>query len=596
MATLETVRKAVQLIEPTRRARWFLLGGLSILASILEAFGALLIFALLGVITEPNEGISLPLIGDLSATFPAVSPQKLLLYSLILIGAFFVVRALFFLVQVYLQHRVAYNAGVLLSQRLLGNYLRMPYALYLQRNSAELIRNANDSVDVISRFLFVPAVAVIADALLIIGVVAILLFVAPAVTLLATAVLGPIIVILLRAIQPQMEKLGAEGQEMAKESLQWIQQSLQGFRDITLMDRHRFFESQYATRKAALARAYYMQATYVGVPRIALETIFVLFILVFLGVTVLGPGSLVDAISVLGLFSYAVLRIMPAANRMVSSVNMFKFGAAAVDNVYNDLFIDRADPHQPTESINFKESLVVEDLHYTYPDTEDPVLLGIDLQIEKGESIGIVGPTGSGKSTLVDLMLGLLTPTSGSIKVDGVDIATRTAAWQVSLGVVSQSAFLIDDSIRHNIALGLDDSEIDEERLEKAIKVAALDSVIDSLAEGLDTLIGERGVRLSGGQRQRVSIARALYLEPAVLVLDEGTSALDNVTEAQVMEAISSTSEKRTLIAIAHRLSTVERCDRIAVLKGGRIDDVGSFHELLQRSVEFRRLAEAGTP
>ena len=594
MATMETVRMSSRLIQPTKRMRWVVLAALALVVSGLEALGALLIFALMGVITRPEKGFVLPGLGDLNSRFPGIDPDRLLLYALVFVGVFFVVRGAVFLLQVYLQHRVAYNAGVLLSERLLKNYLRMPYVLHLQRNSAELIRNANESVDVIARFVFVPAVALLADALLVLAVLAVLLVAAPLPTLLAVAVLGPLVFVLLRSLQPRMESLGVEGQVMAKESLQWIQQSLQGIRDIRLIRRARYFESQYATRKATLARAYYLQATYVSVPRIALETIFVIFILVFLGFTILGPGTLDEAISILGLFAYAVLRVMPAVNRMIGSVNMFKFGSAAVGNVASDLEYE-PDDEVIAASLPFKDRISVIDVSFTYPGTAEPVIDGITLDIRAGESLGIVGTTGSGKSTLVDLLLGLLDPSTGVIQVDGVDISGRIQEWQASLGVVSQTVFLIDDSLRRNIALGIDDSQVDETRMTRAISSAQLQPFVESLPDGLDTLIGERGVRLSGGQRQRVSIARALYLEPSVLILDEGTSALDNETEALVIDAIGQ-APSRTVIAVAHRLTTVERCDRIIVLKEGKIEDMGTHSELLGRSPVFRKLVEAGNP
>jgi ABC-type multidrug transport system fused ATPase/permease subunit len=234
---------------------------------------------------------------------------------------------------------------------------------------------------------------------------------------------------------------------------------------------------------------------------------------------------------------------------------------------------------------------VVDKVSYHYPNHERLVLDHVSVAIDRGTSLGVVGSTGAGKSTLIDLVLGLLSPTSGTISVDGIDVFANRIAWQRRLGVVSQSVFLLDDTLRRNVAFGLPDGDIDDQRVAEAIDAAHLGDFVESLPEGVETVVGERGARLSGGQRQRVAIARALYRRPEVIVFDEGTSALDNLTESAIMSALEALHGDRTLIIVAHRLTTVRRCDQIVLLENGRVIDTGTYDDLVERSASFRRMA-----
>jgi ATP-binding cassette subfamily C protein len=240
------------------------------------------------------------------------------------------------------------------------------------------------------------------------------------------------------------------------------------------------------------------------------------------------------------------------------------------------------------------EELTLENLEYRYPGTDSSILNSLSLTITRGESVAIVGPSGAGKTTLIDLILGLLSPTAGSIKLNGRDLRYQLRVWQDSVGYVPQSIFLLDDTLRRNIALGIDDKDIDSKTLDRAVSIAHIDDHIRSLPRGLDTMIGEFGIRLSGGQRQRIGIARAMYRDPEVLILDEATSSLDNETEQSIANSIENLRGKKTLLIIAHRLSTVRNCDRIVFLKAGKIDDVGSFDQLYEKNPDFRKLATLG--
>jgi ATP-binding cassette, subfamily B, bacterial PglK len=275
----------------------------------------------------------------------------------------------------------------------------------------------------------------------------------------------------------------------------------------------------------------------------------------------------------------------------MKNFNDIRYGRAALDDVQADL--RRPVPPLPTDTrpLPFLDRVVVEDVTFAYEGTDTPAVEGIDLEIRRGQSLGIVGATGAGKSTLVDLLIGLSTPTAGRITIDGVDLRGNEPAWHRQLGMVSQEMFLLDDTLRRNIALGLPDDEIDDARIGHAVRLAQLEDFVSGLPEGLETYVGERGVRVSGGQRQRIAIARALYPRPEVLILDEGTSALDNLTEAALIEALAQLHEDHTIITIAHRLSSVQDHDNIVFLRDGRIEATGTFDELIERSVAFQRMA-----
>ncbi len=287
---------------------------------------------------------------------------------------------------------------------------------------------------------------------------------------------------------------------------------------------------------------------------------------------------------------------MPALNRMVANVNTLRFAEAAVADVHEDLqrLDDVPTPsleHHAVAPLVVTRGITLSDLSFRYDGAERDALNEIDFTIVNGASVGVVGSTGGGKSTLIDVVLGLLRPTSGQVLVDDVDIHDRLSAWQACIGVVPQQIFLLDDTLRRNVALGVPDDEIDDDAVVEALSLAQLDEVVRSTPEGLDLRLGERGSRLSGGQRQRVVIARALYRRPHVLVFDEGTSALDNVTEAELIAAIARLKGERTVITVAHRLTTVRQCDVILMLKDGRIHDTGTFDELVARNAEFRLMA-----
>lgn len=585
-SVLAVLRDARELIDEEYRPRWVAVVLVAILASVAEAVGAIMLYLLLRMVNDPVAGLNVPVIGDLRDRFPGTTENTLIGVVIAVMGTFFLLRAGIAILQARLQNRTANQMGAEVSRRLLAGYLRLPWAFHLTRNSSESIRNASTSVGEVVAYVLLPIVMLLAEGLVVFGLVLVMLVLAPLATLGTLVVLGPLVLVLLRLVQPRLTRAGTVTQAAHQESIQAIQQSLGGLREIKVLGREEWFVDQFAEIRARMARALTSRTVLTEVPRISIETILLLLIVLFLGVTYLTGGSVQGSITILGLFAYAALRVLPGLNRAVAQINTLRYGAPALVAVLDDLRLVEAaaEVPEPAAPLRFEHRIALEGVSFRYEGGDRDALSHIDLEVRRGESIGIIGPTGSGKSTLIDVLLGLLVPTTGRVAVDGQNVADDTAAWQRNIGIVPQSVFLIDDTLRRNVALGLPEEAVDDDALAEAASLAQLDEVIAGLPDGLDTRVGEAGIRLSGGQRQRVAIARALYHRPSVLIFDEATSSLDTATEAGIVCALERLRGKRTLFTVAHRLSTVESCDRVIVVIDGSIADEGAFAEVTARS------------
>jgi ABC-type multidrug transport system fused ATPase/permease subunit len=560
------------LVEPGKRILWAGMVVFALVISGLEGAGAVLVYALVGLATDPQGATDLPLVGDVRALLPDTPHDQRVALTAMAVAVFFVIRGGAVLGQRYYQDRVTQQAGVDLQTRLLERYLRLPYSFHLRRNSSELIRNTNESVAEILNSVLVPAVKLLSEAFVVLVILIVLM-------------------LALRVVRPRVRHLGSVSQREGARSYQALQQGLHGYRDITVLGRQDFFIDTFRRSRAVIARTRYLRGVLSELPRVSIEGTMIGLIAAFVAVSTLRGDGARESLAVLGLFAYAALRIMPALNKIVNSINAMRFGHAALDDVRDDLGLSVPEGHRGDERLPFSDALRLESVEFTYEGTSEPTLRDIDFEIRSGDSIGIVGATGSGKSTLVDLIVGLSHPTRGRITVDGLPLARRETAWQRNIGMVSQQVFLLDDTLRRNIALGVPQEEVDEDRVREAVRLAQLSEFVAALPEGLDTTVGEHGMRVSGGQRQRVAIARALYPQPSLIVLDEGTSALDNLTESMFIEALRELRRDHTIITVAHRLSTVRDYDRIVFMRAGRIEDIGTFDQLGARNEGFRLLA-----
>jgi ABC-type multidrug transport system fused ATPase/permease subunit len=364
--------------------------------------------------------------------------------------------------------------------------------------------------------------------------------------------------------------------------IQHLQQGLGGAKDVKLLGRESDFLNQYSIHNKESARVNQLNNTVQQLPRIWLELLAVCGLVALVLVMLAQGGALETIIPKLGLFAVVTFRLMPSISRLLNVMQSLKYCLPVIDVLQKDLILPAPEEQEnkSTQS-TFHKSLELQHITYTYPSADLPSLKDISLSIQCGESVGFIGTSGAGKSTLVDILLGLLPPDHGVVSVDGKDIQKNLRFWQNQIGYVPQSIYLTDDTLLRNIAFGLSSEQINQESVLKAIRAAHLDDFIQSLPEGLNTIVGERGVRLSGGQRQRIGIARALYHDPSVLVLDEATSALDTATEVGVMEAVRELHGSKTIIIVAHRLSTIEHCDRLYQLENGQIKTYGTPNDVL---------------
>jgi ATP-binding cassette subfamily C protein len=592
---LDDFSKCFTLLSPALRRRWIWLIPLGVLAAAAEAVGAAAIFLFLQVIADPDAIETLPVVSAFTPLTPRLDDRTMIVVLGGSLMLFYLARNLILSGVTYLREGLVQLSIVEVGDRLFDGYLRAPYAFHLGRHSATLIQQTRASVRAAYELVLAAGVQMGAELLVVIALAALLVTVAPVLTLAAGAVTLALVLLANPLSRRYFVRSGEQHKQIDAALLQHLQQGLGLLREVKLAGREPFFVARVTEQRRALGRVRHHRAALDTGLRLALETAFlcVTMLVIILVSLTFGPGS--EVMALLGLFAYATFRLVPSANRITLYISNARSGHAFVRDLHADLQALSATPSEADApdagDLPFTETLALERVSFIYDTRDVHAVREVDLLIRPGESIGIVGPTGAGKSTLVDLILGLLEPTTGRITVDGRDARTARRAWQRQLGYVPQELYLIDDTVRRNIAFGLADRDIDDARVREAARLALLDQLVDGWPDGLDTIIGERGAALSGGQRQRVAIARALYRRPSVLVFDEATSALDTATEREIIDAIERMHGSVTAIVIAHRLTTIRRYDRIVVMDDGRIVDTGRFDDLLERSALFRDLA-----
>ena len=566
---------------------------LALTAAGLEALGAAAVFGLIKLVGDRSYAAAVP---GLAAVARWSDGRATVVAAAVAVALFYLFKNAFLIAVAALQSRVISESIVSVSRRMLQGYLASPFVSHLRRNSAELIRNSTHSVQTAFREVMEPTFAAVTEACIAAAIVLVLMLKAPLLTLIASIALGGALTVTVVLTRRAIAAWGREEQVLRGRVLQTLQQAFHGLKEIKIRGRERFYYEGFSRQQHALARVLYLNATVSTVSRLLIETVFICGVLLVIVLATLGTNTAPDIVPLLGLYAYAGFRVIPSVNRIVAYIGRVQYGSAAVDALYEDFrqFPDVLDePVRDREpGLTFADRFVLSGVGFSYG-PQLPALQAIDLTVLRGQSVGIVGPTGAGKSTLIDVILGLLRPSEGRITVDGTDIFAALRSWQSKIGYVPQMVYLTDDTLRRNVAFGLGDDEIDDEKLHAALRMAQLENFTAALPDGLDTVVGERGTRLSGGERQRVAIARALYHEPELLVFDEATAALDSHTERELTRAIESLRGKKTLLIIAHRLSTVRSCDRLVLLRAGRIEAEGSFDELVARDPHFRTLARA---
>lgn len=588
-----TYKRILGILDPRDRHAWWKLSALSVLIGLIEAAGVISILPFLAIAADSSL-VTRP--GPLKTVYDGSGLTDVLHFQIALgVGVFlFLVGGIALrLGNFYLQTRFARRQAALLSQRLLRRYLHKPYPWFLDQHSSRLGQGILYEVEQVVSGSVMNGMNLIAYAAVAVSVLTVLFLADPVAAVVVGGLLGVAYGGIFLALRKRLQRLGERRVAMNNARFAIVQEALGGIKDVKLRQLEDTFADRFRAPSEKVAQIRARVAVIAEAPRNLLEACaFGAMILFVIWMLALNDGSLAAALPIIGLYAFAGIRLFPVLQRLYRAYAILRVDSHALEGLHAEL---TAPPPETSADagnrLRLDDSLTLDALSYRYPGTERNALDRVSLSIAARTTVGIVGPSGSGKSTLLDVILGLLPADEGTLAVDGTPVAgARMAAWQRAIGYVPQSIYLLDDTIAANIAFGLGPDAVDHAALARAAEAAGLSAFLDSLPDGLETRVGERGVRLSGGQRQRIGIARALYHDPDVLAFDEATSALDGLTEREVLDAIGRLGGQKTILMIAHRMTTVRQCDQIFLIEGGRIVDSGSYDALKARSPGFRAL------
>jgi ABC-type multidrug transport system fused ATPase/permease subunit len=596
---VETYRKLFDLLSYQERKRGVLLLAVIVVMALLEVVGVASVIPFMSVLANPQVVETNEHLNRIYSGLGFESHQRFLFFLGLVVLGFITLSIAFKALTTYALTRFTEMRNYSLSKRLVAGYLCQPYEWFLNRHSGDLGKSILSEVTQVINGALIPLMQAIAHGAVSIALLALLLIVDAKVALIAAAVLGGAYGLIYLGLRRYLSRIGADRVKANRERFTAVQEAFGGIKDVkvaalegAMLNRYDGPAKRFASHQAASQVASQL-------PRFAMEIISFAGILAVALYLMAGAGGLQQALPVLSVFAFAGYRLMPALQSVYANVSKLRFASPALEALHRDFTSLEGGGgdllnHQHPVPMGVTEAIRLEQVDYSYPKAERPALNGLNLTIPAHTTVGLVGATGSGKTTTVDIILGLLRPQRGRLSVDGESITpANVRAWQRTIGYVPQHIYLADDSVAANIAFGLPPEQVDMQAVERAARIANLHVFVsEELPNGYATTVGERGVRLSGGQRQRIGIARALYFDPPVLILDEATSALDGITEQAVMEAVNNLGHKKTIILIAHRLATVHNCDCIYLLEHGRVTAQGRYEELVANNERFREMAQ----
>ena len=570
-----------------RRQLWQL-AGLAVLILIggtLETLGVSMMVPVVDAVMEPDQFMQKSYVKEIAAFFHIQTARQLIIGMLLLLIVLFIIKNAYLLFQIYVQNTfVTRNRNRMIS-RVMREFLNRPYEDYLGADIPTVFRLTDSDIPNAFQLILV-LIQMITEIVVAVSIcIVLVLVVSPLISIGCGLLFLGMTLVITKVLKPRLNAIGRKNQEIQSRIAKWRIQSIYGLKDVKVLHREEFFVRNYYESGAIGANVARNYAVMNNTPRLLIETFFIVAMLTFILVFALQGGDFTTLFSKLTAFAVAAVRVMPATNRINTYLSEIAYAQPCLDYLYENLTesmkLDvngsvtglsggKAEEKPP---LTLTDKISLDHISYTYPNTDKPIFTDAHMEVKKGQSVGIMGPSGAGKSTIVDILLGLLHVQEGTITCDGRNVFENYPSWLAKIGYIPQSIYLIDESIRDNIAFGIDADKIDDERIWEALEEAQLKQFVEELPEGLDTTIGDRGVRISGGQRQRLGIARALYYHPEILVFDEATSALDGDTETAVMEAINSFHGKKTMVIIAHRLNTIEKCDVIYKVENGKITE-----------------------
>ena len=576
------LQKINEIFDKKQKRQLVLLGFMIFIGGFLETLGVSTMIPVVTVLLTPEKVQEYidqyDFLSKICTTLHITSVNQIAVSLLLLLMAVYVIKNVYLLFLVYRQNTfITQNRNNMIS-RVMAEFLNRPYEEYLGADIPTVFR-ITDS-DIPQTFALMLALLSLASEVVVSCLIFLVLLIQNVqMTLFVMLVFGVLTLVIVKVLKPRLNRIGARNQAIQSRIAKWRIQATYGLKDVKVLNREDFFvRNYYETGKtgANVARNY---AVLNNTPRLLIETIFIVSMLGYIAIYINGGGDVSEMMTTIATFGVAAIRVLPSVNRINTYITEIAYATPSLNFVYENLqqgmktdaMLAERKANSQKEKLKLEDKIELNHISFHYPDSDKNIFTDAHMVVPKGKSVGIIGSSGAGKSTIVDILLGLLHAQEGQITCDGVDIFKNYESWLAQIGYIPQSIYLIDESIRDNIAFGIDEDKIDEKRIWEVLEEAQLKEFIEELPEGLDTTIGDRGIRLSGGQRQRIGIARALYHDPEILVFDEATSALDNETEAAVMEAVNSFHGKKTMVIIAHRLNTIEKCDMIYKVENEKI-------------------------
>ncbi len=575
------LQKMMVLLDKRQKKQMVGIVFLMLIGGVLESLGISLIVPVMTIVIDPEAVNTSKYLHWVYENFHLTSATQLTMLAMLALILVFVIKNIFLYFMNVIQLRFVYTNQFATSQRMMINFMKRPYEYYLHADTAVIQRNITSDVNNMYG-LILSFLQLISEIIVFACLVLILLIQDVKMTSFIAILLITVLMVIKFVIKPIMTRAGQENQDYYSGLFKWINEAVTGIKEIKISAKENYFINGYGECGKGYVSAVQKYNIYNSTPRLLIETISIAGMVGYMMIVMYRGASLTSLLPQLSVLAAAAARLLPSANRInnyLTSIAYFEpFFMNVSDNLQTEIHDDSVSydlaNYQDTEEIEklpVKKEIALRDITYHYPGYEVNVLHHANMTIPVGKSVGIVGTSGAGKTTIVDVMLGLLQPTSGEILADGVEVRDHYKGWLKNIGYIPQVIFMLDSTIKKNVAFGIPDDQIDEDKVWQALKEAQLDEYVRSLPEQLETTIGERGIRLSGGQRQRIGIARALFEDPEVLVLDEATSALDGETEAAIMDSINRLHGRKTLVIIAHRLQTIEKCDIVFRVQDGQV-------------------------
>lgn len=568
------LHKVGYLFDKKQKRQLVGLAVLILIGGMLETLGVSLLLPVVEVLMNPEDILDNQFVAIVVDTLNIQSSTQLIIIMLGTLIVLYIVKNAYLLFQTYVQNTfVTRNRNRMIS-RVMREFLNRPYEVYLGADIPTVFRLTDSDIPNAFQLILV-LIQMVTEIVVVVSLCIVVVIISPAMSLFIVTVFLGMTLIITKVLKPRLNDIGHKNQEIQSRIAKWRIQSIYGLKDVKVLHREEFFVRNYYESGAIGANVARNYAVLNNLPRLLIETVFMVSVLLFILLYMLRGGDIKALVPQLSAMAVAGIRVMPGTNRINTYLSEIAYSQPCLDYLYENLNesmkmdvngsvtgLTKEDMQAPPR-VELQDRIVLDHITYAYPNTDKNIFTDAHMEVKKGQSVGIMGPSGAGKSTIVDILLGLLHVQAGTITCDGVNIFDNYAAWLAKIGYIPQSIYLIDESIRDNIAFGIDADKIDDKRIWEVLEEAQLREFVEQLPEGLDTTIGDRGVRISGGQRQRLGIARALYHNPEILVFDEATSALDTDTEKAVMDAINSFHGRKTMVIIAHRLNTIAKCDVI---------------------------------